>query len=286
MEGQRLIRRFAVPLAVLACLDVAAATVLVGRAGAATPDRSDRATLARGEPVDPRKGPAPVVAERPGPVVLEPVRTEPEPPAADHAPVRHLLAAIERTMPLYARPGSSRRVGTMPAASPFYGEPTVAWVLEVSADGRFGRVPIPYAGRDATGWLRLRGLRTSTTPISVLADLSRHRIWVLRGERVIFSAPAATGAPVSPTPTGRFTVSDLVAFPGGGAFGTFAFGLSGIQPNLPPGWTGGNQLAIHGTNDPSSIGSSASAGCLRVSERTLDRLRRLLELGTPVQIVP
>jgi hypothetical protein len=187
-------------------------------------------------------------------------------------------------MPVFSRPGGGRRVGTVPAASPYYGEPTVAWVLEVSEDGRFGRVPIPYTGRNVTGWLRLRGLQTSTTTVSVRADLSRHRLWVLRGERVVFTARAATGAPVSPTPTGRYVVSDRVAFPGGGVLGTYAFGLSGIQPNLPPGWSGGNQLAIHGTNDPASIGRSASAGCLRVSERVLDRLKRLLPVGTPVVV--
>jgi lipoprotein-anchoring transpeptidase ErfK/SrfK len=172
----------------------------------------------------------------------------------------------------------------MPATSPFYREPTVAWVLEVSRDGRLGRVPIPYAGRDVTGWLRLRGLRIRSTAVSVRADLSRHRLWLLRGDRAVFSARTATGAPESPTPTGRYVVSDLVAFPGGGSLGTYAFGLSGIQPNLPPGWTGGDQLAIHGTNDPASIGRSASAGCLRVSERVLDRLRRWLEVGTPVVV--
>jgi lipoprotein-anchoring transpeptidase ErfK/SrfK len=172
----------------------------------------------------------------------------------------------------------------MPAVSPYYGVPTVAWVLGVSEDGRFGRVPIPYAGRAATGWLRLRGLRMTTTRVSVRADLSGHRLWVLRGDRVVLSAPAATGAPGSPTPAGRYVVSDRVAFPGGGSLGTYAFGLSGIQPDLPPGWTGGNQLAIHGTDDPSSIGRSASAGCLRVSESVLARLRHLLRIGTPVVV--
>jgi L,D-transpeptidase-like protein len=77
-----------------------------------------------------------------------------------------------------------------------------------------------------------------------------------------------------------------VAFPRGGALGTFAFGISGIQTDLPAGWDGGDQLAIHGTDDPGSIGTSASAGCLRVSERVLDRLRPLLQPGTPVVIVP
>lgn len=208
-------------------------------------------------------------------------------PAGDLAdPARspgHLLAEIDHRVPVFARPGG-RQVGSVAATSPYYGTPTVAWVLRVTADGRFGRVPVPYAGRDLAGWIRLRGLRVRTTRVSVLADLSRHRLWVSRGDDVILSAPAATGAPASPTPTGRYTVSDRVAFPGGGVFGTYAFGLTGIQPDLPAGWTGGDQLAIHGTDDPSSIGRSVSAGCLRVSERVLDRLRRLLAIGTPVTV--
>lgn len=79
-------------------------------------------------------------------------------------------------------------------------------------------------------------------------------------------------------------MTDRIHF-SGGYLGTFAFGISGIQPRLPAGWSGGNQLAIHGTSDPSSIGRSVSAGCLRVSERSLDRLRPLLQLGTPVIVV-
>jgi hypothetical protein len=212
------------------------------------------------------------------------------PASLDHATSRQpaltptLLVRIPRDMALTARPGAGRVVGTMPASSRFYDVPIVAWVLETTADGRFGRVPIPYTGREATGWLRLRGLEALNTRIAVIADLSDHEIEVRRGPRVLFRAPAATGAPVSPTPPGSYFVTDRVAFQGGGSLGTFAFGISGIQTHLPPGWSGGDQLAIHGTNAPGTIGTSASAGCLRVSERVLDRLRPLLRLGTPVVI--
>jgi lipoprotein-anchoring transpeptidase ErfK/SrfK len=158
-------------------------------------------------------------------------------------------------------------------------------VIDVSDDGRFGLVPVPYAGDDVTGWIPLRGLEQRITHIEVRADLSEHRIVVLRGDRVLVRAPAAIGAEVSPTPAGRYFVTDRVAFPSGGSLGTFAFGISGIQTDLPPGWSGGDQLAIHGTNAPGTIGTSASAGCLRVSERALDRLRPLLRPGTPVIVV-
>jgi hypothetical protein len=204
----------------------------------------------------------------------------------EKAPARHMLVHIERALPITARPGGGRVVGTMPAGSRYYGIPTVALVRGLSRDGLHGLVHVPYVARRASGWIALRGLERSWTRVSVEADLSEHRITVHRSEDVLFRAPAATGAPWSPTPTGRYFVTDRVPFPNGGVLGAFAFGISGIQPNLPPGWNGGDQLAIHGTNDPSSIGRSSSAGCLRVSESALTRLRRVLRLGTPVVVHP
>jgi lipoprotein-anchoring transpeptidase ErfK/SrfK len=121
--------------------------------------------------------------------------------------------------------------------------------------------------------------------VEVHVDLSEHRLTVEKRGQVLFGTRTATGTSSSPTPVGDYFVTDRIPF-SGGYLGTFAFGISGIQPRLPAGWSGGNQLAIHGTNDPSSIGTSASAGCMRVSERTLDRLKPLLRLGTPVIVEP
>jgi lipoprotein-anchoring transpeptidase ErfK/SrfK len=59
-----------------------------------------------------------------------------------------------------------------------------------------------------------------------------------------------------------------------------------IQPHLPAGWSGGDQLAIHGTSEPWTIGKNASAGCVHVSEKALHELEPILRLGTPVIITP
>jgi lipoprotein-anchoring transpeptidase ErfK/SrfK len=118
--------------------------------------------------------------------------------------------------------------------------------------------------------------------VQVDVDLSQHIVTVRKFGKVLFRAPGATGSSHSPTPIGEYFVTDRVPFSAGSALGSFAFGISGIQPRLPAGWSGGNQLAIHGTNNPSSIGRSVSAGCVRVSESTLDRLLPLLRYGTPV----
>jgi lipoprotein-anchoring transpeptidase ErfK/SrfK len=177
-------------------------------------------------------------------------------PPRSRRPAPSLLVSLKHGLRATARPGGGKVVGYVPAGSKYYRIPTVAWVLQVSATGRYGRVPIPYTSRPRTGWISLKGLRRLHTPYVVYADLSRHLITV------------------------------RVAFNPRGPLGAFAFGISGIQTRLPPGWGGGNQLAIHGTNNPGSIGRSVSAGCLRVSRAALERLKRILILGTPVVIQP
>jgi hypothetical protein len=197
----------------------------------------------------------------------------------------NVLAHVPRALPAFARPwAGAPRVGVVPAGSKYYGIPIVAWVETVSADGRWGLVELPYTWPRREGWIRLKGLSRDTTHVRVEVDLSQHLVIVRRFGKVLFRAPGATGAPYSPTPVGEYFVTDRVPFGAGSALGSFAFGISGIQPRLPAGWSGGDQLAIHGTNDPSSIGRSVSAGCIRVSESTLDRLMPLLRYGTPVVV--
>jgi len=179
-----------------------------------------------------------------------------------------------------------RILGRLPGTTPL-GTPTWLWALRTSRDGRWAQVVLPWTPNGRTGWVTLRGRREAHTRIWVQADLSRRRVTLMRGRRALAAFVAAVGAPDSPTPIGRFSVTDPISTGDpGGPYGWYAFGLSGHQPHLPPGWSGGNQLAIHGTNTPSSLGTAASAGCLRVSASALAVLKRVLRPGTPVIIHP
>jgi len=212
--------------------------------------------------------------------------TQPAPRVAE--PRTHLLVDVPasgltaRRNPWAGAPS----VGQVVGASRFYRVPTVAWVEEVSRNGRWGRVELPYVWPRRDGWIHLEGLPRTSSAITVKADVSARRLTVWKHGQVVFRAPAAVGRSTSPTPPGEYFVTDRVPFAPGGYLGSFAFGISGIQPRLPAGWSGGDQLAIHGTNSPASIGTAASAGCLRVSEQTLAKLKPMLKLGTPVVIVP
>jgi lipoprotein-anchoring transpeptidase ErfK/SrfK len=253
----------------------AAAGTLVADAGAATPAPTAPVTTTPAPttevaPPAPEPTVAPIARQRGGVSCEQPHRT---------VQINH--DAIIRSRP------NGRALGSMPAQSRYLGQSMTAWVQAVSKDGRWGRVTLPWSkpvGR--AGWVRIDEFAGRTTTTMVVADLSERRVHVYRGCRELFSVKSAIGRAGSPSPKGRFWVTDRVPVPGAqqASFGSYAFGLSTVQPNLPAGWTGGDQMAIHGTGAPGSIGQAASAGCLRVSEEALARLKPLLRAGTPVVI--
>lgn len=123
------------------------------------------------------------------------------------------------------------------------------------------------------------------TRMSVRIDLSQRRLKLRAGHRTLRSATVGTGAAASPTPPGRFSITDkLSGARFRGVYGCCVLALSGRQENLPAGWRGGNRLAIHGTPGDGAAGGS-SAGCVRADARTLRLLMRQVPLGTPVFIV-
>jgi lipoprotein-anchoring transpeptidase ErfK/SrfK len=279
------------PLPALASLEVADAEV-------STPRRSLRPTLTRlGTPrpylfllvaLSWSAAVAPAAAARPvGDVTPTPAQARPAAAAPRPAPPRPAFTLVDASAGAEVRtaPGG-RMIGTLAGLTPL-GTPQWLWAVATSADGRWGRVVLPWRPNGRTGWIRLRGRRIVRSRVWVEADLSQRRVVLMRGTGVVRSFVAAIGAASSPTPIGRFSVTDPISTGDpAGPYGWYAFGLSGHQPNLPPGWTGGDQLAIHGTNQPSLLGRAVSAGCLRVANAALGVLRRYLRPGTPVIIHP
>jgi len=66
-------------------------------------------------------------------------------------------------------------------------------------------------------------------------------------------------------------------------YGCCVLALSGHQTHLPPGWRGGDRLAIHGG---SGVGSAVSNGCLHSDEANFHWLMAKLPLGTQVVVHP
>jgi hypothetical protein len=142
-----------------------------------------------------------------------------------------------------------------------------------------------YAGNGRLAWLPEARMQLFRTPYSLEASLSRRLLTVRKGPRVLQRIPVAVGRPSNPTPMGRYAVTDkLLIIEHGGVYGCCALALTGRQPNVPQGWGGGDRLAIHSTNQPDSIGTAASLGCLRVLNSTMKKLVREIPLGTRVRI--
>jgi hypothetical protein len=121
------------------------------------------------------------------------------------------------------------------------------------------------------------------TRYSIVADVSKRMLELRHGERVLERFPVTVGSSNSPTPLGRYSVTDgLVGPTVGPYYGCCVLALSGHQPHLPPDWIGGDRIAIHGTPEP--VGGAASAGCLRASDPDLVSLFARVPLGAPVFI--
>lgn len=249
--------------------------------------------------VRPASGPEPAAAA--APVGSRPV-VEPRPAAFLTAAPSPPAAAEPEPAPVPANPGRlvvrprtggqvvvrARPRGPVVArlgARTEFGSPTTLLVSE--RRGRWLGVVTTHVSNGRLGWVdsRADALSTSTTRVRITIDLSARRLVVRRGDRVLRRITVGIGRPSSPTPVGRFAVTDKL--PGsryGSYYGCCILALSAHQPNLPAGWTGGDRIAVHGTNDPGSIGAAASAGCPRARDADLRYLMRVVPLGAPVTV--
>jgi lipoprotein-anchoring transpeptidase ErfK/SrfK len=117
-------------------------------------------------------------------------------------------------------------------------------------------------------------------------DVSARRLTFFKAGKAALTATVAVGSRATPTPVGRYYVNQrLIPTDTSGPYGPAAIGISAYS-NVLTGWAQGGPIAIHGTNEPWSIGHAVSNGCIRLPNATLARLFRLALAGTPVIIHP
>ncbi len=149
--------------------------------------------------------------------------------------------------------------------------------------GAWLAVQAPELKNGQVGWLRASEARLDTTPWALHADLSSKRIEVRKDGRRMRSFSIAIGNPQNPTPKGRFSVTDkLKVTDAGSPYGCCVLALTGHQVDLPPDWPGGDRLAVHATQDISSIGKPVSLGCMRAKSDNARWLINTIPLGSPI----
>lgn len=221
----------------------------------------------------------PAAAKRAGerPPVAPPARADrPDRPA----PVTTLTVEPGESVALRSAPGGAV-VETVGDTTEF-GSPTVLTVLE--RRGAWAGVPTQLRPNGRLAWVRATdpALADDAVGQSILIDLSQMRGTLLRRGEVERRWRIGIGAPGTPTPTGRFSITDEIEGGLNPAYGCCAIALSATQPHLPAGWTGGDRIAIHGTAEP--LGEANSNGCVHSGEKDLRALIAGVPLGTPVTI--
>lgn len=242
---------------------------------------------ARAQDPPPPSAPAP---EQPAPAP-EP----PAPPAAPAEPPPFVLsepgrlarwAHVERSVAARAEPRvDARRVARLRTLTPERTPELVLLLERKEVAGRLWvRVRLPILPNGSTGWVprsALGAYREVRTHLVV--ERKRLRVSLVRSGRTIFRARIGIGARRWPTPGGEFYVRSRLAGFDAPLYGPLAFGLSARSTVLTD-WPGGGFIGIHGTDRPELIPGRPSHGCIRLRNRDVLRLGRLMPLGTPVSV--
>lgn len=115
---------------------------------------------------------------------------------------------------------------------------------------------------------------------------STNKLYLYQDGNLAKIFPVATGKTSDLTPEGSFTVATKIKNPP-----YYKSNIPGGSPNNPLGYywlgishAGGYTYGIHGTNNPSSIGTHASAGCVRMYNADIEYLYGIIPIGTSVKI--
>ena len=118
----------------------------------------------------------------------------------------------------------------------------------------------------------------------IVVSIPDRKLAVLEGDRIVRVFETAVGAPHSPSPTGVYQIVNSIADPTWYTKGKI----------VPPGkcnplgtrWLGLSRkgYGIHGTNRPNSIGRNASHGCIRMRNREVEELFKMMAVGEKVEL--
>jgi hypothetical protein len=196
------------------------------------------------------------------------------------APVhRHVVV---RTAPS----GRARGVATLDVRTPEGTDNTVSILPGRHAGGRrtWVRVRVPALPPDTVGWVPRAALGGYTVVDSLLdVNLSSLVLTLYRAGRRVMRAPVGVGAPGWETPHGTFYIRNKLTRYRSPQYGPVAFGTSARSAHATD-WPAGGFIGIHGTDQPGLLPGRISHGCIRLRNRDVLALTRLMPIGTPVHI--
>jgi hypothetical protein len=187
---------------------------------------------------------------------------------------------------VYRAPSSSAGRVTRLRAYTEDGRPEVylALRLRTDADGQeWVQIRVPMRPNGTLGWVRreqLGPLHSVRTQLRVNRGMLRATLY--RSGRAIWTSRIGVGKRGTSTPAGHFYIRDKLTKYASPFYGPVAFGTSAYSRLSD--WPKGGVVGIHGTSEPYLIPGRVSHGCIRVPNVAIQRLARLMPIGTPVLI--
>jgi lipoprotein-anchoring transpeptidase ErfK/SrfK len=168
-----------------------------------------------------------------------------------------------------------------------YDVPRTFLVTDQTSRPGWLNVLLPIRPNGASGWIKASDVTLGTSDFEIKIELAAHKLTLYKLGQPILESATVIGTTKTPTPPGRFYVTDPVDLrenPNAG-YGVYALGISGFSEVLTSFKGGPGQLAVHGTNNPGEVGQDISNGCVRVPNDIIMQLALQAPLGTPVTIV-
>lgn len=189
-------------------------------------------------------------------------------------PHESLVATARRgSVPIYRHAGGAHPYDTLHHLPASHGAALV--FLVEHRRQRWLEVRLPVRPNGATAWIRSRAVTLSETDYRIEVHLKSRRLKLFRGTKRQMQAPVGVGRSVTPTPPGKYLLVYLLRPTSrNSAFGRLAFGTSAYSRVFTSFAGGDGDVGLHGTNDPSTIGTDVSHGCIRVTNRVITRIAR------------
>lgn len=196
----------------------------------------------------------------------------------------HSLAAYAHgPLDVYERPGKEKPMTTLDPTT-IIGTVTVLGVVGEPGE-EWVEVMLPIRPNGSTGWVRVDDVSFYVADGKIVVELTERRLTYLIDDVVVLDSVVGIGSRYNETPTGEYFVTDRVALMDPASpWGPHALGLSARSDTITEYNGGDGIIGIHGTNNPSSIGSNISLGCVRMPNELITELYELVPLGTRVEI--
>ncbi|MEM9202284.1 MAG: L,D-transpeptidase [Actinomycetota bacterium] len=164
----------------------------------------------------------------------------------------------------------------------------LVFLVEQLNDLQRMEVLLPSRPNGSFGWIDGSDVRLTRHNFAIEVQLDAFLFTLYERERPLFETTVGVARENAPTPLGRYYTTELLRPPEPDTvYGAFAYGLSGFSETFTSFNGGDGQLGIHGTNDPDTLGTNVSAGCIRMHNDDITRLVNDIGLpvGVPVDVI-